>query len=961
VTAGLESAGPPHRDAANHEQVKSQVVDATMTVLTALTGGLHGRTAPAAVSGGTSPGTSLSAVQTTQTPIVAYERCEENGAGGCQSAIGLVNPPSVGGPGTVTEAASIVSNAFPERQILNDAVDLTNVDRILAAGGSFVRGDPSAAVQIANSTVNYTGANALVEVDRAGTTANLAGSLVSIVDSTINSTGALFTLSNGAQLTSGPATRTEGGLVETKINSIAGALLSESVLNGASLVVSGAWPLIEVDRSTVTTASGIASILNGARLVLDGPLLAIIDTVLGAPSEQFSMVSLLNGGSLVTANPEYPVFAFVGSGPEQRSRVTSAQNFLALGTTAQGFPTPASMTLAGGLLTASRVDFTAGDPTKNVYSFIFAGDGARLVSTSPNALLVFQDSSVDTAGNVVTLRRSLPDMPSQIDLAGPLLAGASSRFQTTSRGFGQAFGTPNACCSGFAIQEGARLTSTTPSALIQLIDSTFDAGPDPRFSGGDLVTVADFSGDPAATAAAAQVVLSGPLLSTANSTVRALSSILSVTRSSFESSGHDPLIQIQGQGIAVGGVDPISKTNMLGSVLDVVSSTNPGTAELAAKVSLAGPLLNAVSASIASTDVILRVRNGARFESSTVDPLIALHDASMALGTAAVANTGHILNVFGTGGPDGVTAATAVLHGSLLVADGGSQINALSGLVFSDGQIVASATDSFVRLVGGTHALATADNTSMFSLVGGAGAPTTVEIVDGVALSLGTSMPLVWKGGDRSLFRLEGGAAVSGQTAFRIDNALFEATAPIFELLAGSSLTVAPTAAVDGGLMNLNAQAKVTSLGPVVRLDGSTITVTNNNAFRVAGGSLLQVVGDFLSLNNGSVLQALNGSVMRVSGGSVVNISGAFAIFGGTGGNQIRVSNMLCGTTCAPTTFGGIPIALINGATLGQVTISGSALKGTNLGSIIQLGPVPAAAAVIVVDGPTSRLTIRGQ
>src|SRR5213076_3098729 len=161
--------------------------------------------------------------------------------------------------------------------------------------------------------------------------------------------------------------------------------------------------------------------------------------------------------------------------------------------------------------------------------------------------------------------------------------------------------------------------------------------------------------------------------------------------------------------------------------------------------------------------------------------LIALRDTSVDLGTGAVANTGHIVNVFGTGGPDGVTSATAVLNGPLLVADG---------------QIVASAADSFVRLVGGTHSLATADNTSMFSLVGGAGAPTAVEIVDGLPLSLGTFAPLIWKGGDRSLFRLEAGAAVSGQTAFRIDTALFQATAPIFELLAGSRLTVAPTAAV---------------------------------------------------------------------------------------------------------------------------------------------------------------------
>ena len=155
--------------------------------------------------------------------------------------------------------------------------------------------------------------------------------------------------------------------------------------------------------------------------------------------------------------------------------------------------------------------------------------------------------------------------------------------------------------------------------------------------------------------------------------------------------------------------------------------------------------------------------------------------------------------------------------------------------------------------------------------------------------------------------------------------------------------------------MDLNFQAKVVSSGPVARLDGNTITVTNNHAFRVAGGSLLQVVGDFLSLNNGSVLQALNGSVMRITGGSVVNISGAFAIFG-AGPNQIKVSNALCGTSCI--TLGGIPIAFTNNASTAQVTVTGSALKNAGAGSIVQSGP---AAAVIVVDGTISKLTIKGQ
>src|SRR5262249_62378573 len=163
-----------------------------------------------------------------------------------------------------------------------------------------------------------------------------------------------------------------------------------------------------------------------------------------------------------------------------------------------------------------------------------------------------------------------------------------------------------------------------------------------------------------------------------------------------------------------------------------------------------------------------------------------------------------------------------------LGAEGSSQLDALAGLVFaSDGQILASAAGSFVRPVGGTHSLASATNTSMFSLIGGTDAPVAVEIVDGVPLTLGTFAPLVWKGGDHSLLRLEAGAAVSGQEAFRSDRALFQATAPVFELLAASSLTVAPTAAVDCGPTQLNANANLVSLRPRALLDGSSTTVAN--------------------------------------------------------------------------------------------------------------------------------------
>src|SRR5262249_58893838 len=94
---------------------------------------------------------------------------------------GTYNTAGGGSEPIVTPAGPLVSNAFPERQILNDVVNLTNVDRIFVSGGSYVRGDPSAAVQIVNSTMSYTGAQAFVQVDGPTTTANLAGGLAAIV------------------------------------------------------------------------------------------------------------------------------------------------------------------------------------------------------------------------------------------------------------------------------------------------------------------------------------------------------------------------------------------------------------------------------------------------------------------------------------------------------------------------------------------------------------------------------------------------------------------------------------------------------------------------------------------------------------------------------------------------------------------------------------------------------------
>jgi len=537
-------------------------------------------------------------------------------------------------------------------------------------------------------------------------------------------------------------------------------------------------------------------------------------------------------------------------------------------------------------------------------------------------------------------------VPSQINLAGPLFFSDGSTFSTASLGLGAQFGIPAvACCDGFFISEGARLTSSTTSPLLHLINgSNFNAGPGDE-SGGSFVSVSDRSVDSSVITAAASVALNGPLLFMDSSSLSALVSLLRVVRSTFTSTGSatDALILA------------VRSTISVGSLLDLRSSDVPGTAATAASVSIAGPFLSATGADIASTDVLLRVRNGARFESFATNPLIDLIGTQVNLGSESLAGSGRVLNVFGTGGPDGTTPAQVVLNGALLVASGESTINALEGLVFaSDGQLVASGTDPLVTLIGGTHVLASNFGASMFRLGGIPTAPAADEIVDGVPLTLGTFAPIVTAG---SLLRLEDGASVSGQKAFFIDTALFEATAPVFDLAGGSNLTVAPTAEVDGGLMDLNARAKVVSAGPVVRLDASAITVLNNNAFRVAGGSLLKVVGDFLSLNNNSILDARNGAILSISGGSVVNIGGAFAAFGPVGFSLIKVNNTFCGEV-ACRTYGGIPIALTGGAQATQISVTGSAVKGVGSGAIFQSG---SSAAAIVVDGTKAKLTIKGQ
>jgi hypothetical protein len=255
--------------------------------------------------------------------------------------------------------------------------------------------------------------------------------------------------------------------------------------------------------------------------------------------------------------------------------------------------------------------------------------------------------------------------------------------------------------------------------------------------------------------------------------------------------------------------------------------------------------------------------------------------------------------------------------------------------VIQGGSLRSTSTDPLVQLLGGTHSFGSM-GLPMFEI---AGVNTAVDAQTGLTLGIDQPLQIAAPLLDTAQ------ATVSAHQAVRIDAALLEATAPLLSLRDGSRFISATDA------VQLSYQAKVTSLGSVVRLDRSALTVAQGAALNVAGGSLIRVTGDLFSLSNGSTLQLLNGPLVSLSGGSILSVNGALIGFGGTGGNLVSVTNSLCPCT----SIGGLPVSLTGGAVASNVSIAG-AIKNGNLGSL-SLAPNSAA---IRIDGAATKVTIGG-
>jgi len=327
------------------------------------------------------------------------------------------------------------------------------------------------------------------------------------------------------------------------------------------------------------------------------------------------------------------------------------------------------------------------------------------------------------------------------------------------------------------------------------------------------------------------------------------------------------------------------------------------------------------AASVAQDPPLYFLRRGDSLVRTGTDPLLRLQNATQTFDSLMVVCC------------DG----RATLAGPLLHATDSSLTVPWSLLaVLQGGALTTSSSDPLARLDGGVHSFGGA-GVPMFDLYGTGAAAEDAE----TGLTLGAHRPLQHAG---SLLAASN-ATINATQAVRVDHALLEASAPLLALQNGSKLTTA------ADTVQLSYQAKVTSLGSVMQLDRSTLTVARGAALNLAGGSVLRVTGNLFSLTNGSSLSLLNGPLVSLSGGSFLNVTGALIGFGGTGGNLVSVTNSFCPCT----SIGGIPVSLTGGALASNVSITG-AIKNGGLGTV-NLSP---NAALIRVDGAATKVTIGG-
>jgi hypothetical protein len=246
----------------------------------------------------------------------------------------------------------------------------------------------------------------------------------------------------------------------------------------------------------------------------------------------------------------------------------------------------------------------------------------------------------------------------------------------------------------------------------------------------------------------------------------------------------------------------------------------------------------------------------------------------------------------------------------------------------SGAQIVQSGTDPLVSMLGGSLSVGTSDSGNLFDLVGRTG---MTQMDSETGLTVGTDRPLQ-PGAEAPVFQAENGAVVNVRgSAYKVDTALLEATAPLLQLIGATSMTTGDSA------VNLVGRAKVSipnDAVSMVTLRSSVLNVATGHLVNVAGGSVLNIAGNLVMLADASTLNIFNGLLLNVSGNSTASIGRSLVSFAGTG-NVLNVNNSI-----APTAIiNGIPVA----GAVDSFRIGANAIGGTGSGTIkingVQLTP----------------------
>ncbi len=807
----------------------------------------------------------------------------------------------------------------------NPAFDLVDPDLRVEAGQVLLsfRGSGTIpfvpVVSVQGGTIVQDGESDALVVD-AGVRVTIPGRLLELRDSTLATGGSVLHLAPGASLVSG-----EGftGLLN---------------LSGSSSVVAGA-ALVALDEASELTLGRPLMLSAGAHVVAGGRVQAsVIDIGRGAlvRTPLVPLVLVRGGrieatGSLLSLSPDAQVTAdprlaasvdllalvtVVGSPPEPNGTVPRLQVTLGRGLIELG--PRASLSLGTeGLLKVDDTDFVTGvdDPRS---AFISIGPGASIATANVLGSIFFEHGvSVTTSGAFLRLDEGA-SFVNEVQTAAPLIG----LIDTSVRAGGNVL----------EIAAGARL-GFGAAGLLEANAS--------RISGASLLTLGPGASLDAPGAVSVPVlnIVNGSLLETSGDAI-ALSPLASLTTTRT-------LLNVNDAGALAG-------RNLL---------TLAGGAQLVSEAVSAFPLIFMSNSLLVADGDLVRLDSAAQlainrplFGATLGGNVVRLGGNILTLGASSTFSAGHGTEGFGIIQLEAGTVLSAGDSGGRAVAVGPGARMALEGralfvsvengqttlpggllLVEPGGNVTASAIEGFSGLSGGQHDIATLPGTSMFDL---RGVTTATDAPTG--LMLGTDRPVVQPG----VLFATAGATLRAQKLLKLDTALLEASAPLFAFTAGSAVTVGADA------LDLSHRSKVTSLGSLVRLDASTLTLTQGALVTLTGGSYLRVTGDLVELTGGSTLRLLNGPLLSASGGSVVNVSGALVAFGGSG-NSVNIANSLCPCSLVS----GVPVAFRDGALPGNVSIGPNPIRNPQAGSVT-LTPTTAA---LVVSGPTTRVTVGGR